>query len=157
MSNYLSAEAPALLDRAELGAWRGLLRVHSRMTKALDAELIAEHGISLSSYEVLLFLAGAPDGQLRMSELADGVLLSRSGLTRLVDRMERDGLLRRERCEDDARGFNALITAEGRDLFQSARRTHLDGVRELFLSHLSADELRTLARLWEKVAPGAAG
>ena len=156
MSNYLSAEAPALLDRAELGAWRGLLRVHSRMTKALDAELIAEHGISLSSYEVLLFLADAPDGRLRMSELADGVLLSRSGLTRLVDRMERDGLLRRERCEDDARGFNALITAEGRDLFQSARRTHLDGVRELFLSHLSADELRTLARLWEKVAPGAA-
>jgi len=157
VSNYLSAEAPALLDRAELGAWRGLLRVHSRMTKALDAELIAEHGISLSSYEVLLFLADAPDGRLRMSELADGVLLSRSGLTRLVDRMERDGLLRRERCEDDARGFNALITTEGRDLFQSARRTHLDGVRELFLSHLSADELRTLARLWEKVAPGAAG
>jgi DNA-binding MarR family transcriptional regulator len=71
--------------------------------------------------------------------------------------MERDGLLRRERCEDDARGFNALITAEGRELFQSARRTHLDGVRELFLSHLSDDELRTLARLWEKVAPGAAG
>jgi DNA-binding MarR family transcriptional regulator len=157
VSNYLSAEAPELLDRAELGAWRGLLRVHSRMTKALDAELIAEHGISLSSYEVLLFLADAPDGQLRMSELADGVLLSRSGLTRLVDRMERDGLLRRERCEDDARGFNALITAEGRELFQSARRTHLDGVRELFLSHLSDDELRTLARLWEKVAPGAAG
>ena len=157
MSNYLSADAPALLDRVELGAWRGLLRVHSRMTKALDAELIAEHGISLSSYEVLLFLADAPDGRLRMSELADGVLLSRSGLTRLVDRMERDGVLRRERCEDDARGFNAIITAEGRDLFQSARRTHLDGVRELFLSQLSADELRTLARLWEKVAPGAAG
>ena len=157
MSNYLSAEAPALLDRTELGAWRGLLRVHSRMTKALDAQLIAEHGISLSSYEVLLFLADAPDGRLRMSELADGVLLSRSGLTRLVDRMEREGLLRRERCEDDARGFNALITAEGRDLFRSARRTHLDGVRELFLSRLSADELRTLARLWEKVAPGASG
>ena len=157
MSNYLSAEAPALLDRTELGAWRGLLRVHSHMTKALDAQLIAEHGISLSSYEVLLFLADAPDGRLRMSELADGVLLSRSGLTRLVDRMERDGLLRRERCEDDARGFNALITAEGRDLFRSARRTHLDGVRELFLSRLSADELRTLARLWEKVAPGASG
>jgi DNA-binding MarR family transcriptional regulator len=157
VSNYLSAEAPELLDRTELGAWRGLLRVHSRMTKALDAELIAAHGISLSSYEVLLFLSDAPEGRLRMSELADGVLLSRSGLTRLVDRMERDGLLRRERCEDDARGFNALITAEGRELFQSARRTHLDGVRELFLSHLSDDELRTLARLWEKVAPGAAG
>lgn len=145
-----------LLNREELGAWRGLLRVHSGMTKALDAELVREHGLPLSSYEVLLFLADAPEGQLRMSELAEGVLLSRSGLTRLVDRMERDGLLRRERCEDDARGYHALITDKGRELFGRARRTHLDGVRERFLSRLSPDELRTLARLWEKVAPGAA-
>jgi DNA-binding MarR family transcriptional regulator len=163
VSNYLSAEAgpapgeaPVLLNREELGAWRGLLRVHAGMTKALDADLVREHGLALSSYEVLLFLADAPDGRLRMSELADGVLLSRSGLTRLVDRMERDGLLRRERCEDDARGYHALITDKGRELFGRARRTHLDGVRERFLRHLSPDELRTLARLWEKVAPGAA-
>jgi DNA-binding MarR family transcriptional regulator len=163
VSNYLSAEertapaeAPVLLDREELGAWRGLLRVHAGMTKALDAELVREHGLPLSSYEVLLFLADAPDGRLRMSELAEGVLLSRSGLTRLVDRMERDGLLRRERCEDDARGYHALITDKGRELFGRARRTHLDGVRERFLSHLSSEELRTLARLWEKLAPGAA-
>jgi DNA-binding MarR family transcriptional regulator len=105
---------------------------------------------------VLLFLADAPGGRLRMSELADGVLLSRSGLTRLVDRMERDGLLRRERCEDDARGYHAAITAKGRTLFGRARRTHLDGVRERFLSHLSQEELRTLGALWEKVAPGSA-
>jgi DNA-binding MarR family transcriptional regulator len=163
VSNYLSAEArtapagaPVLLDREELGAWRGLLRVHAGMTKALDAELVREHGLPLSSYEVLLFLADAPDGRLRMSELAEGVLLSRSGLTRLVDRMEREGLLRRERCEDDARGYHALITDKGRELFGRARRTHLDGVRERFLSRLSPEELRTLARLWEKVAPGAA-
>jgi DNA-binding MarR family transcriptional regulator len=163
VSNYLSAEertapaeAPVLLDREELGAWRGLLRVHAGMTKALDAELVREHGLPLSSYEVLLFLADAPDGRLRMSELAAGVLLSRSGLTRLVDRMERDGLLRRERCEDDARGYHALITDKGRELFGRARRTHLHGVRERFLSHLSTEELRTLARLWEKLAPGAA-
>jgi DNA-binding MarR family transcriptional regulator len=163
VSNYLTDdartapdEAPVLLNREELGAWRGLLRVHAGMTKALDAELVREHGLGLSSYEVLLFLADAPDGRLRMSELAEGVLLSRSGLTRLVDRMERDGLLRRERCEDDARGYHALITDKGRELFGRARRTHLDGVRERFLSHLSPDELRTLARLWEKVAPGAA-
>ena len=164
MSNYLSADAPGaarsdhvLLTREELGAWRGLLRVHAGMTKALDAELVREHGLPLSSYEVLLFLADAPDGRLRMSELADGVLLSRSGLTRLVDRMERDGLLRRERCEDDARGYYAIITDAGRELFQRARATHLDGVRELFLSRLSAAELRTLAELWERVSPGAAG
>ena len=154
MSNYLSAEAPELLDRTELGAWRGLLRVHSRMTKALDAELIAAHGISLSSYEVLLFLADAPEGRLRMSELADGVLLSRSGLTRLVDRMERDGLLRRERCEEDARGWFAAITDDGRELFRRARETHLAGVRKLFLSRFSREELRTLGALWEKLEAG---
>jgi DNA-binding MarR family transcriptional regulator len=156
VSNYLSGEEPVLLTAEELGAWRGMLRVHAGMTKTLDADLIREHGLPLSSYEVLLFLADAPGGRLRMSELADGVLLSRSGLTRLVDRMERDGLLRRERCEDDARGYNAAITDKGRALFQSARRTHLDGVRERFLSHLSSAELRALARVWEKVAPGAA-
>ena len=113
MSAVTPAKAAVLLTREELGAWRGLLRVHASLTKALDAELMREHGLPLSSYEVLLFLADAPDGRLRMSDLADGVLLSRSGLTRLVDRMERDGLLRRERCEDDARGYNAVITAEG--------------------------------------------
>jgi DNA-binding MarR family transcriptional regulator len=162
VSNYLSAPgkgaaaAPVLLTREELAAWRGLLRVHASMTKALDAELLREHGLPLSSYEVLLFLADSPEGRLRMSELAEGVLLSRSGLTRLVDRMEAEGLLKRERCEDDARGYHALITDKGRELFQLARRTHLDGVRERFLSRLTPAELRELAELWEKVAPGAA-
>jgi DNA-binding MarR family transcriptional regulator len=161
VSNYLTDEAKSseravLLTPEELGAWRGMLRVHSALTKALDVELVREHGLPLSSYEVLLFLADSPEGRLRMSELADGVLLSRSGLTRLVDRMEREGLLRRERCEDDARGYHALITDKGRDLFAQARRTHLDGVRERFLSQLSSDELRALAQIWEKVAPGAA-
>jgi DNA-binding MarR family transcriptional regulator len=150
-------EQATLLSRDELGAWRGLLRVHAGMTKALDAELLREHRLPLSSYEVLLFLADSPEGRLRMSELADGVLLSRSGLTRLVDRMERDGLLRRRRCEHDQRGWFAEITPEGRIMFDRARRTHLEGVRERFLSHLSRDEQRTLAALWEKVSPGAAG
>jgi DNA-binding MarR family transcriptional regulator len=156
VSNYLSRE-PVLLQDAELAAWRGMLRVHSRLTKALDADLLREHGLPLSSYEVLLFLADSPDGRMRMAELADGVLLSRSGLTRLVDRMEGEGLLRRERCEDDARGYHAIITDEGRELFQRARATHLDGVRELFLSRLSDAEQRTLAELWDRVSPGAAG
>jgi DNA-binding MarR family transcriptional regulator len=150
-------ERATLLTRDELGAWRGLLRVHAGMTRALDAELMREHRLPLTSYEVLLFLDEAPQGRMRMSELADGVLLSRSGLTRLVDRMERDGLLRRERCEEDQRGWFAEITDEGRAVFERARRTHLAGVRERFLSHLSRDEQRTLAELWEKVSPGAAG
>jgi DNA-binding MarR family transcriptional regulator len=136
-----------LLNRRELAAWRGMLRVHAEITRELDAELLAEHGISLSSYEVLLFLADAPGGQLRMSELADGVLLSRSGATRLVDRLVRDGLVRRERCEDDARGLNALITPAGRQLFTRARATHLAGVRRLYLSRFEDAELDQLGDL----------
>ena len=150
-------ERATLLNRDELGAWRGLLRVHAGMTKTLDAELMREHRLPLTSYEVLLYLADSPEGRLRMSELADSVLLSRSGLTRLVDRMERDGLLRRRRCEEDQRGWFAEVTDEGRELFERARVTHLDGVRERFLSRLTSDEQRKLAALWEKVSPGAAG
>jgi DNA-binding MarR family transcriptional regulator len=128
-----------------------MLRAHAELTRALDAQLTREHDLPLSSYEVLLFLADAPDGRMRMSELAESVLLSRSGLTRLVDRLERDGLLKRERCESDARGLFAEITPEGRELFDAARRTHLDGVRALFLDRFSRDELRTLGGLWQKL------
>jgi DNA-binding MarR family transcriptional regulator len=155
VSNYPTAARPRLLDATELGAWRGFLRVHAQLTKALDAELIREHDLPLTSYEVLLFLHDAPEGRLRMSELAEGVLLSRSGLTRLVDRMERDGLLRREPCEEDARGYFAVITDTGRERFRRARATHLDGVRENFLEHFSRQELDTLAELWERLVPGA--
>jgi DNA-binding MarR family transcriptional regulator len=130
---------------------RGMLRAHAELTRALDAQLAREHNLPLSSYEVLLFLADAPDGRMRMSELAESVLLSRSGLTRLVDRLERDGLLKRERCESDARGLFAEITPEGRRLFDAARRTHLDGVRALFLDRFSRDELRALGGLWQKL------
>jgi DNA-binding MarR family transcriptional regulator len=143
------------LDRDELAAWRGMLRVHSEMTRVLDAELTHRHGLPLTSYEVLLFLADSPDGRMRMSDLADSVLLSRSGLTRLVDRLEREGLLERKQCEDDARGYFAAITDRGRAVFAEARRTHLAGVRERFLSRFSRDDLRTLGELWEKVPHGA--
>jgi DNA-binding MarR family transcriptional regulator len=128
-----------------------MLRAHAELTRALDAQLTREHKLPLSSYEVLLFLADAPEGRMRMSELAESVLLSRSGLTRLVDRLEREGLLKRERCESDARGLFAEITPEGRELFDAARRTHLDGVRALFLDRFSRDELRALGELWQKL------
>ena len=152
-SDRPAAPVPAaeLLDAEELAAWRGMLRVHAELTKALDAELIRAHALTLSSYEVLLFLADAPEGRMRMSELADSVLLSRSGLTRLVDRLERAGLLERIQCEDDARGYFAEITLAGRRLFATARRTHLDGVRKLFLGRYSRDELRVLGGLWERL------
>lgn len=142
-----------LLSAEELDAWRGFLRAHAALTHELDAELVAAHGLPLSSYEVLLLLALAPEGRMRMSELADSALLSRSGLTRLVDRLEREGLLERVRCEEDARGFYAVITERGRSAFAEARGTHLDGVRRRFLDHLEPADLRRLSELWERIAP----
>ena len=128
-----------------------MLRAHAELVRELDAELARAHDMPLSSYEVLLFLNDSDQGRMRMSELAESALLSRSGLTRLVDRLQREGLLKRERCESDARGYFAEITPKGRRLFDAARRTHLDGVRALFLSRFSRDELRAMGALWQKL------
>jgi DNA-binding MarR family transcriptional regulator len=143
--------APDRLSGSELAAWRGMLRAHAAVVKALDEEMRAAHGLPLSSYEVLIFLCDAEGGRMRMSDLADAVLLSRSGLTRLVDRLERDGLIAREICRDDARGAFATITDAGRAMVQVARPTHLDGVRRLFLSHLGEGDRAHLAQVWERV------
>lgn len=143
------------LDARELGAWRGLLRVHAAMVKALDAELEAAHDLPLSSYEVLRAVADAPEGRMRMCDLADHVLLSRSGLTRLIDRLAREGLLCRARCSSDARGAYACLTAAGREKIEAARGTHLAGVREHFLDQLDEADLEHLAAAWERVLPGA--
>ena len=144
------------LTAAELGAWRGLLRVHTALVRELDTELDAAHELPLSSYDVLIYLQSAPDKRLRMAELADSVLLSRSGVTRLVDRLEREGLLVRDTCTSDGRGCFAVLTDAGEDLLARARPTHLAGVRERFLRHFSDDELRQLATFWERIQPGAA-
>jgi DNA-binding MarR family transcriptional regulator len=148
--------ATVSLSSDELGAWRGLLRVHTALVKALDAELAAAHDLPLSSYEVLITLESAPGRKRRMAELADSVLLSRSGMTRLVDRLEKDGLLERDLCTDDGRGCFAVLTDKGAELLAGARPTHLDGVRERFLVHFSEEELSVLASWWERVLPGSA-
>jgi DNA-binding MarR family transcriptional regulator len=144
------------LDERELRAWRGMLRAHAALTKALDADLEAAHGLPLSSYEVLLYLNDAPDRRMRMRDLAASVILSRSGLTRLADRLEREGLIRRESCNDDARGAYAVLTPAGAQKLAAARATHLAGVRSLFLQHFSEAELDALGEAWERVIPGAA-
>ena len=157
MSNYtagVSATDIRMLTPSELAAWRGLLVVHSHLFLALDRELEEAHGLPLRAYEVLLHLGDAPGGRLRMTELAASVLLSQSGVTRLVDRLEHDALVRREPCEEDRRGHWAVLTDEGRRLFQEARPTHLTGVRRLFHARLEGDDLATLARCWEAVVPG---
>lgn len=143
------------LDREELNAWRGMLRVHSEIIRRLDEELEREHGLPLSSYEVLLQLADAPDSSLRMGQLAEHLFLSRSGLTRLIDRLAKAGLVERVICESDRRGSYARLTAEGRRRFDAARPTHLRGVREHFLSRLDTGEMDALAAVWAKLSPDA--
>ena len=148
---------PAELDRlspSELRAWRGLVRAHACLVKRLDAQLEAEHGLALTSYEVLLRLSDADDGKLRMHDIASAVLLSRSGLTRLIDRLERDELVARCSCENDARGAYAVITDAGRTRVAEARATHLAGIRSLFVAHYSEDELDLLGPLLERLLPG---
>ncbi len=144
------------LTERELRAWRGLLRVHAALVKELDAELEARHGLPLTSYEVLRSLRKAPGGKLRMAELAEHVLLSRSGMTRLIDRLEREGMVARSSCDADGRGCNAVLTDEGVVSVDRARATHIVVVRASFLRHFSVEEMRELGTLWERVLPGAA-
>jgi DNA-binding MarR family transcriptional regulator len=151
----LPAAATGALDDRELRAWRGLLRVHASLSKALDQQLDREHGLPLTSYEVLLYLAEAEGQKMRMCDLASSVILSRSGLTRLVDRLERDGLLVRESCASDARGAFAKLTPAGHEKLAAARATHLAGVRSLFLDHLTPQEQDVLGDVWARVLPGA--
>jgi DNA-binding MarR family transcriptional regulator len=143
------------LEPQELRAWRGMLRVHATLTKALDADLDAQHGLPLTSYEVLLHLADAEAHRMRMCDLAESVLLSRSGLTRLVDRLEREGLLARETCSADARGAFAKLTPAGEAKLAEARATHIAGVRELFLQRLTREQQELLGEVWAAVVPGA--
>jgi DNA-binding MarR family transcriptional regulator len=141
------------LSEGELRALRGLMRAHASLAKRLDAELEQAHGLPLSSYEVLHHLESAPDGRMRMCDLAEHAQLSRSGLTRLVDRLERDGLLSRCTCEHDARGAYACLTEQGVQRLSAARGTHLAVVREQFLSRFSEPELGALAEMWDRIAP----
>jgi DNA-binding MarR family transcriptional regulator len=140
----------AELDEVELAAWRGLVRVHATLAKQLDAELDARHGLPLTSYEVLRSLRRTPAGKLRMAELAEHALLSRSGMTRLIDRLEREGMVSRTSCDKDGRGCYAVLTEQGRAAIDQARATYISVVRSSFLRHFSVDEMRELAGLLER-------
>lgn len=141
----------SLLTDRELAAWRGLLATHSRLVRELDAELERQHGLPLSSYEVLMNLDYAEGNRLRMGELADRLLLSRSGITRLVDRLEKQGLIERERCDNDGRGYFAILTERGRDLVTAARPDHLADVRRRFLDRLEPEEVDALGAIWTRL------
>src|SRR6476620_287647 len=141
------------LSTRELAAWRGFLRVHSGIVRELNTELELTHALPLAHYEVLFHLDGAPCGKLTMSELAQSVLLSQSGVTRLVDRLVRSGLVVREGCSADRRVMYARLTDEGREALIEARPTLIEGVRQRFLARFDDAELDVLADAWERVRP----
>ena len=147
-------DEPRWLDDLETRAWRALLRAQAALLSRLDAELQAEHCLSLGEYEVLAFLSEAPGERLRMAELAQQVLISPSALTRRLDRLGRRELVRRERCGHDARGAYAVLTPEGRRWLVSAAPTHLEGVRRHFVDRLTRPQLWALAEALEQVVAG---
>jgi len=140
-------------DDWRLAVWRSFLRTHNHLLRLLEHQL-AEHGkLALGNYDVLVQLAEAPGNRLRMSELAEAVLLSRSGLTRLVDRLQKDGLVQRQPDPDDARGMYTVLTAKGRDTLRDASLVHLAGVTDLVLDRLADDQLRQLQALMTQLDP----
>lgn len=129
-----------------LSAWRAFLRAHARIVRELERELHDEQGMALTDYDVLVQLAGVEPHRLRMSDLADRLLLSRSGVTRLVDRLTAEGWVERVTCDDDRRGQWASLTDAGYARLREASPTHLRGVAEHFLDRLPDGDLAALER-----------
>jgi DNA-binding MarR family transcriptional regulator len=144
------------LTEQELAAWRGLLEAHALLTRQLDAQMHAEHGLSLSSYEVLMFLDDAPEHRMRMSEIADRALLSRSGCTRLVDRLVHQGYVTRCAASTDGRGLYAQLTDAGLEKIRAARATHHEGIRRYFLERLTPTDRVALGDIWTRLRAGGA-
>lgn len=128
-----------------------MLRAHARVTAVLDQQMRDEHGMTVSQYEVLLFLGDAPDHRMRMADLAARVLLTRSGMTRLVDRLVELGYVERSAAEGDGRGAYAQLTAAGDSALRAAQRTHRRGVRDEFLAKLEPGDHAALAAAWQRL------
>lgn len=142
------------LDGPALEAWRSFLQCHASIVRELDGELIAEHGMTSRDYEVLLYLAQAPERRLPMSALSERTMLTRSGITRLIDGLVACGLIERVSCAKDARVSYAALTDAGYEKLRAAGRTHVAGIERLFLAHFSPDEVEILATLLSRL-PGA--
>ncbi len=142
---------PEKLSDDEMAAWRGFLRAHSTITRNMSRHLEEIEAITLSEYEVLLNLAQRSGTQASMTDLAESVLLTPSGLTRLVDRLAARGYVERTRCGEDRRRSWATLTPTGEAAYRRAGRVHLDDIRRQFVDRLTPTEHATLARLWAKV------
>jgi DNA-binding MarR family transcriptional regulator len=135
-----------------LAPWRAFLLAHKRVSRRLDEELRAEHDLSFGEYDALLTIAQAPDRRIRMRQLADEVVLSKSGVTRLIDRLVSDGLVKRSACLADARGAEAVLTERGLTSLRAASETHLRGIQEHFLAILDEDDLQMVERVMSSIA-----
>jgi len=149
-------ETQVARETPEVQAWAQLLRAHSALTRRFSTELLTMHGLTLNSYEVMLYLAHAPGRRLRRVDLAESVLLTASGITRLLDGLERSGYVSRAASEQDARVSYAVLTDEGYEKLRSAAPTHVGSIRELFGEQFSNDELETLAELLGRLHADAA-
>jgi DNA-binding MarR family transcriptional regulator len=135
-----------------LAPWRAFLLAHARVSRRLDEELRAEHDLTIGEYDALLTIAQAPERRIRMRQLADEVILSKSGVTRLIDRLVDDGLVERSACLSDARGAEAVLTERGLARLRAASTTHLRGVNENFLAALDVEDLAVIERTMSSVA-----
>src|SRR6476660_6571103 len=133
------------LDEPEMAAWKGLVRTTTGLLAVLDNELQAAHGLSLGDYEVLVHLSEEPGRAIRMSELAERLHLSPSGITRRIDGLVKNGFVERRPCPNDRRGSNAVLTPLGLKALGTAAPTHLRGVREYFIDRLDERQLAELA------------
>jgi DNA-binding MarR family transcriptional regulator len=144
------------LQGSSLEAWRSYLQSQRSILRELDADLVAAHGLTARDYEVLLYLAQAPECKLPMSALAERTMLTRSGVTRLIDGLVTAGLIERDSCPSDARVSYARLTHAGLTKLRDAGRTHIAGIRRLFLEHFQPEEIEQLAELLGRL-PGAPG
>jgi DNA-binding MarR family transcriptional regulator len=139
------------LSITRLDAWIAFLRSHAAITREMSVQLQREHGLTLNDYEVLLHLEQAEGRRLRRVDLAERVLLTASGITRLLEGLERAGYVEKDTCASDARVTYAHLTEEGRAKLKDASRTHLAGIDELFVSRYSGSELATLSDLLSRL------
>lgn len=143
-------DTPWLTD-AQQRSWRAFLGGVTVLMDRLDRDLRRDHGLSLPEYEILVRLSEAPDRTMRMAELADRVALSRSRLTHTVSRLESAEVLRRERCDDDGRGVQAVLTENGIGVLRQAADTHVRGVQDHLVAHASSRELKAIGDVMERV------
>ena len=156
-SYVLGDDGLARWSEVHADAWIGLLETHKRLTRALDSELDAEHGLTLSALEALGRLAAARDHKLRLSALAAACGLSLSRISRIIDALQDRRLVERCPVERDGRAVDACLTAAGLDLVRRAQRGHFASVQRLFFDKLDEDEVASLAEVFSRFAPRAAG